>query len=1738
MAFDPFADGQATEEKTFDPFAAGQAVEDKPYDGPEFRAAEEPGMISRAATAVRESLSPLIGPTKNQRLQRDADQATLARDLPGVAAHLADQQPNLVETEGFVPAFFTNNAPWALPTNDGKVRWKSQSDMLETLATPNAQGDPMSLRIARAMYNPIAGTVNTLSSPGSLMTFGIGGELSAIVKNGGQASSIAKNLNRAVTGGFTAEMTANVIGQAPETYRKITSKDTDAAEKLQAGLELSIPAVLAGIAGRGMYKDIAVDGARKKAVLDAIRTTDEFKDFKGSDADLVDAVKAKLAAEDAIARNQAKGTERNVTQENADVMKGEAGKAFDPFGTGQAEEVPAEQLALPETRDQMPEVGGQAPDARGQSPEAGGLVPEVSGVDFARREGDIQADAPEAAQPDSFAGIRSDISGSRVSAAQALRIAERSRSLALGVSEPDAGGTGSVDQIGPAGVSRDRTGYLRSLASGAELKRAGGGAEADVYVDQPAGVVYKVFGKGNSGSIGQRFVFDGGLALRDTGGKQDVAEKVWVMNALGGTPTEYMGHTVEDEPLVKQPLGDIAKEWDAQSVNARSRLVEIPESVLPRPSGLGGLYLSRIDGQDVLVGDLHKGNYIGDTLGRGRIADLVTHRIAPNELEQQPKLKAWVDANRADATAPGAADFVRRSPEQAVQARENLAQRQARWVENARKIAPGVMAKYSLEFGDPRRLVDMGRAEKRDLTGYEEAAYLAKEKMLFLFDQALASRSELGTTINLLHEMGHAHWDTLPVERQAELLEQWRQEMGIRTGPLFTKSGALKRGVARGVDVSLKEWYAERIAWANHEWARGRIGSGTTSGGLIGRMAQQFRQLLAKLREYLQQLFGKKIETDFRTFADQGERFADMPAPKVAGMEEAPAFARRTPGEFLDDTKDSARNWLVRNFTSAGGLPKGVLELKLARSGRLSSIAKQSEFALRDLDRAMHAVYGGYRAMTAAQLAQINDVLGGKAALASIDLRLQGPLGAMRSHIDVLSRRLVREGVIDGDLAARVAGNTGFYLNRSYRKFDDPKWFRHVPEVVVNQAKSFIAAELQAKNPNKLVNPAEVQGYVEYLLGKDVNGVESFFKAPREGQKDLRTFIKRQEIPPEIRALLGEYHDPRINYLRSVAKTAQILESHQFLKDVLKVGVGRWLFDRPMADATNSYTVPIAPDSSEAMAPLSGLYTTPEIARAFQSTFGHTDDVWRWWMRVNGWAKTAKTVLSPMTQTRNFAGNFGFLVANGHWRADAGAAVWQALRAEFGWRDTPKTREYLARLSRLGITDESVNSGELKEAINDAGISMKGFEAWTDSRLMRVAKSPFAIAARIYRINDDLFKIYAFENERRAWAAAEPTLTPEQLDTIAAERVRNTFPTYSLIPKAARVVRRYALTGSFLSFPAEIVRTGYHTIGYAIKDSKSPNPRIKAMGVKRLLGLALVAALPAAVSMVTRWKAGLDQKDERDLRRFLPDWNANADLYFQTNDGKGRIQMMDASYLDPWSYMKKPVTAALRGEDWQDSLQGAAIEALAPFASEGVLTRVGLDLARNVDANGRQVWNPQAPFLDRSQQKLAYVWQAFEPGAVSQAQRIVKGATGVVSASGRAYNLEDEVMAVLTGARSQSIDVGQALAFRAKRFAGERNGAELIYRSVKDRKGTVTPEEVDQARATMETQRAALYDGMAKDVAAAQHLGLSQADAVLALKSANVGDTDLAMLLTGRYLHYIDNAPSRAKLYGEVLQRR
>ena len=75
----------------------------------------------------------------------------------------------------------------------------------------------------------------------------------------------------------------------------------------------------------------------------------------------------------------------------------------------------------------------------------------------------------------------------------------------------------------------------------------------------------------------------------------------------------------------------------------------------------------------------------------------------------------------------------------------------------------------------------------------------------------------------------------------------------------------------------------------------------------------------------------------------------------------------------------------------------------------------------------------------------------------------------------------------------------------------------------------------------------------------------------------------------------------------------------------------------------------------------------------------------------------------------------------------------------------------------------------------------------------------------------------------------------DAIEEASAFLLRNTYPTYSKVPPIIQALRKLPL-GNFISFPAEILRTGANIISTGLKEAAHPNRAIQQMGIRRLTG--------------------------------------------------------------------------------------------------------------------------------------------------------------------------------------------------------------------------------------------------------------------------------------------------------------
>ncbi len=809
------------------------------------------------------------------------------------------------------------------------------------------------------------------------------------------------------------------------------------------------------------------------------------------------------------------------------------------------------------------------------------------------------------------------------------------------------------------------------------------------------------------------------------------------------------------------------------------------------------------------------------------------------------------------------------------------------------------------------------------------------------------------------------------------------------------------------------------------------------------------------------------------------------PLPEGEGPEGVPVFVDKNVS-FITDLGAKIKKGLKKFFTPAGLLPKKVFKEKVKMDSRTSAMLNEIEFTAKRFRKGVNEAYGK---VTPEQLAEIDGVLKGEADVSTLPESLQEPIQSMRNQIDALSQRFIDEGLIGGDLVGKIQENLGTYLTRSYEVHDNPKWKDTVPAEIKNRAVAFI----RSKYPD--LTAKELEGQINELLDAP-DAPLSIIASGKLGAKDLSILKARKDIAPEIRALLGEYSDPLLNYARSITKMSNLISKSKFLKEVEEAGMNDFLFDKP----TGEYHRVIAAEGSKTMEPLNGLYTTPEIAEAFEAMGEQVNlpAYLRNYMKINGLVKYSKTILSAMTHVRNLVGNTGFAVANGHWRAGEMAPAIKTTISQLGKMENPEFKEAYRKYQELGVVGESARGGELQDIIKDASKEGGDLESMMDNTATKFLKKGRKVVNDMYQAEDDVWKIYAFENEMARYKKAYPEMEQGELDQKVADIVRNTYPTYSLVPEAIKQLRRVPLVGTFVSFPAEVVRTAYNTVELAVKELKDPKTR--NIGKERLTGIMAAATLTGGAAIATANMYGVTDEEDEAIRRYLPPWSKNSILLSMSGVENGEYTYIDLGYSDPHTYLKAPIMAMMKGDDPVESGIEAMGEFFEPFLGEELLAARMLDISRNTTVDGKKIYNKQDPIGDQMADITIHIAEALEPGTSSSFRRIWKGINGDISVGGKKYDPVNEIIALFSGQRATTTNIKGGFGFKAYRFGQDMADARQIYNKAFFSKKEVSDEELETEYNKANNASEKLFNEMVKDYQAAILLGVSTDDLFNAMK--------------------------------------
>ena len=621
-----------------------------------------------------------------------------------------------------------------------------------------------------------------------------------------------------------------------------------------------------------------------------------------------------------------------------------------------------------------------------------------------------------------------------------------------------------------------------------------------------------------------------------------------------------------------------------------------------------------------------------------------------------------------------------------------------------------------------------------------------------------------------------------------------------------------------------------------------------------------------------------------------------------------------------------------------------------------------------------------------------------------------------------------------------------------------------------------------------------------------------------DGTKEIKVIGRGSKA---FRELFGEIEDARYSIFEGMNRLGTIARKNQLFDEILEIddamkakatvdtppGQRGFFFESPMMARRampNNEIVKIDPYVAEYFKDgilvnrLSGMYTTKDIAEAFGSAgrvsnfmqkeakteFGQMAS-WGWrnlFLTPKAGSQFAKTVLSPPTHFRNFFSSAAFSLANGTVFASPvvmGRALNNARRLiQLGVRD-PKAMEEYRELLELGIVNSNVRMGDLKNLMRDAKIFESGNVA-TDSILKpmiqslgkvgentaRGLKKTAQVMQDAYVAEDDFWKIFNYNVEKErlldVYAKAGIKKSLKEVKEEAADVVRNTIPNYAYVGEFIRGMRVTPF-GNFMSWPAEVYRTGYGIMSRALKEIRDPvtgsinpitstNP-LKGIGMKRLIGgTTAFAALPIGLIEGVKAINGVSDEESEAGRDFVAPWSKNSQLLWFKDPETGELYYSDWSSNNVYDTLTRPFQTVLRNiqegvEDEEVLLKGfvqglteAAAEIANPFIGESIFTEaVGDIIARGGRTkDGNQLYTEETPGNEKFTRILKHIAETQAP-QYKQYVRVYDSYTGKPDNNGDVIEI-DKALAGVFGFRMIKLRPDKGLEYYITDYTtGERN---------------------------------------------------------------------------------------------------
>ena len=193
--------------------------------------------------------------------------------------------------------------------------------------------------------------------------------------------------------------------------------------------------------------------------------------------------------------------------------------------------------------------------------------------------------------------------------------------------------------------------------------------------------------------------------------------------------------------------------------------------------------------------------------------------------------------------------------------------------------------------------------------------------------------------------------------------------------------------------------------------------------------------------------------------------------------------------------------------------------------------------------------------------------------------------------------------------------------------------------------------------------------------------------------------------------------------------------------------------------------------------------------------------------------------------------------------------------------------------------------------------------------LEKTAKIDLLIDKKTITFDIDDFEISSKDIE--GWQVANEGNITVALDITINDVLRNEGIAREVVSKIQNL--RKLPVGAFISFPAEILRTGANIMMIGLKEAAHPNAAIRQMGLRRLLGAFITsAAAGKGFSEISQFLTGSDQAQwEAYKRSAAAQWDSRSNLLAIEGWKDGESAAINFSYFSPYDSLWAPLELSL-----------------------------------------------------------------------------------------------------------------------------------------------------------------------------------------------------------------------------------